>query len=186
MTNLGSITALGATTPRTDIVGPLTIVENPDWALASLAVRQEAGQEVAKHMQTLTGLALPPAGALVANDTYTLWWIGPDQWMIAAHHTTHENLPALVKSAVGAAGSVTEQTDGWCWFDIIGANAPALFERLCPANLRSMADGSATRTTLHHLGCFLLRRASGWAVLGPRSSAGSLHHALITTAHAIA
>jgi sarcosine oxidase subunit gamma len=39
--------------------------------------------------------------------------------------------------------------------------------------------GSATRTVIEHLGCYLIRRSAGEATLyGPRSSARSLLHAL--------
>jgi len=50
-----------------------------------------------------------------------------------------------------------------------------------------MAQGQVTRTRLEHLGCFLICRTknSHFSVFGPRSSAGSLHHALTVAATSV-
>ncbi|WP_422063090.1 sarcosine oxidase subunit gamma [Shimia sp.] len=186
MTDLKPIAALGGMTPCIEVIGDLTISEISDRALASLAARVGAGPSVAAKMKALTGLDLPEPGALVASDTWSIWWMAPDQWMVDANHASHELLERTVKSAVGSEGSVTEQTDGWCRFDITGPSSEALFERLCPVDLQLMGPQGATRTMIHHLGCFLIRVRGGCAVLGPRSSAGSLHHALVTAARSIA
>lgn len=61
-------------------------------------------------------------------------------------------------------------------------------ELLCPINVRQMTTGDAQRTSIHHLGCFVLRRdPSDWVrILGPRASAGSLHHAIVTAMRSVA
>ena len=54
-----------------------------------------------------------------------------------------------------------------------------LFERLCPVDLAAVPEGHATRTVIEHLGCYLIVHGRGAVrLLGPRSSAASLVHAL--------
>jgi sarcosine oxidase, subunit gamma len=91
---------------------------------------------------------------------------------------------AALRPLFNDAASLTEQTDGWVRFDVTGPNLPQLFERLCSYDLRAHTPGSATRTVIEHLGCYVVLRATDLvSVIGPRSSAHSLHHALITAAH---
>ena len=178
-----ALTALGGRTAQVDSFDLLRISECPDWALASLAARLGREEDVAKAAQALTGAALPEAGACTASEPYFAFWTGPEQWMIEAPHDSHEDLAARVKAAVGDAGSVTEQTDGWVRFDLEGRRCHDALELLCNADTRSMKSGSVTRTRMEHLGCFLICRSEHhFSVIGPRSSAGSLHHALVGAA----
>lgn len=174
-------TALGGDTPRKDSHGPVTLDEAPDTAMASCAGRRAHLEAAQNRLAGFVGLALPGPGRLVADATFTVFWTGPDQWMITAPHNTHETLAADIKAAVAETASVTEQNDAWCRFDLTGDGLAPVFERLCPINMRASQPGDATRTRIDHLGCFVLIRApQEISVFGPRSSAGSLHHALLT------
>jgi sarcosine oxidase subunit gamma len=89
---------------------------------------------------------------------------------------------AQLKPFFGEAASVTEQTDAWVQLEVTGPLQP-LFERLCDLDLDRFGPGSATRTVIEHLGCYAVRRAADKiTLLGPRSSAGSLHHAILAAA----
>ena len=104
--------------------------------------------------------------------------------MIEAPFATHEDIATLLRAPFGDAASITEQTDAWVRFDISAPDLPTLFERLCAFDLRANGPGTATRTVIEHLGCYLIRRsATTLTLLGPRSSADSLHHAVTTAAH---
>ena len=174
---LKQLTPLGNATPQTDTIGPVTIAENTSIALASLATRKGREADVAAAAKTLN-ITLPAPGH--ASDTAL--WLSPDQWMIEAPFDTHEDITAHLKLAFGDAASITEQTDAWVRFDLTGPNLPAMFELLCAPDTRAMQPGSATRTVIEHLGCYITCRAAGFTILGPRSSAKSLLHALITAA----
>lgn len=193
MHKLKPITALGADMPpRIDTIGAVTITENPNKALASVAARRGGQADaLAQAMKKALGLDMPaPPGKSTQVAQHAAFWMGPEQWMVTAAHDGHELLATDLKAIVGPAASVTEQTDGWCCFDVTGgAGLADLFERLSPPAppLRQMSPGDATRSTLEHLGVFLWVQAQDRvAVLAPRSSAGSLHHALITAARSIA
>ncbi|MEP4036706.1 sarcosine oxidase, gamma subunit [Pseudophaeobacter sp.] len=184
MHKLKPITALGADKPQIDQFDGLEIAERPDFALASLAARQGAEAQCAELAKAHLGFDLPAAGQGHLADPHSGFWMGADQWMISAPQASHEDLAAALKTAVGDAGSVSEQTDGWCRFDLSGSGLKAVMERLCNADLASMALGDARRVRLEHLGCFIwcLNPGQAVAVLGPRSSAASLHHALVGAA----
>ncbi len=186
MTDLKPITPLGAGAARIHTIGQVTISENPDRSMASLTTRKGKADAVRLVAKTALGLDLPGPGQSTISGDFTAWWTGPDQWMIDADHARYELLAPHIAQAIGPVASVTEQTDGWCRFDLTGSGSVALLERLCPADVQTMQPGQATRTLLHHLGCFVICSTAGFSVLGPRSSAGSLHHALIEAAHSVA
>lgn len=187
MHNLKAITPLGGTSPQIDRFDGLVISEIADRALASIAARQGREAECRAAVQETLGLVLPKLAKWSTDGAFMAWWMGVDLWMIDADHADHELLAAHVKTAVGVTGSVAEQTDGWCRFDVSGARAMDVFERLCNLNLRAAGSGDAYRASIEHLGCFVLCLEAGvqYAVIGPRSSAGSLHHALVTTAQSV-
>lgn len=183
---LKPITPLGYDLPHSVTVGPVTIAEVVDTALASLAARM-GGEAATAQAALASGIPLPDAGKAARGDTFGAFWLGPQQWMIEAPFATHEDITAKLKPLFGDAASLTEQTDAWARFDVTGPDLPALFERLCNYDLRSHGAGCATRTVIEHLGCYVVIRAAGPAlghvsVIGPRSSAASLFHALETAA----
>jgi len=179
---LKPITPLGHDAPHSVTLGPVTITEVTDTALASLAARQGEAKAVADIAET-AGIPLPAPGKAAQGATYGSFWLSPDMWMIEAPFATHEDIVAILKPHFGETASLTEQTDAWARFDVTGADLPAMFERLCNFDLRSHGPGSATRTVIEHLGCYVVIRAPGHlSVIGPRSSAASVFHALETAA----
>lgn len=187
MHNLKSLTPLGAANPRQDRIGRMALAENTEAALASISARR--GQEDALRVALVRDLSLdlPGVGQVAQSGPFAALWSGAEQWMISAPYDSHEDLAAEVKAVVGATASVVEQTDAWCRFDLSGPDLCDMSERLCNAPIRTMAEGTVLRTSMEHIGVFLWRRAPETvAVLGPRSSAASLHHALVAAARSIA
>lgn len=182
MHSLTAITALGGNTPRVDKVGSATLSENPHLALASVAAR--VGQEAAcrTHLVALLGSDAPGPGQALLHVPEAAFWTGPDQWMIAAPFASHEDLATRLTARFGNTASITEQTDAWACFDLHGDGTEDVMELLCAINIHAMQPAQATRTVIHHLGCFVIRLApeDGLRILGPRASAGSLHHAILT------
>ncbi len=170
---LKTLTPLGQTAAQSAAIGPVTITENTGVALASLATRRGRQADVERGAKSLN-LVLPNAGHASDNAL----WLAPDQWMIEAPFATHEDIAAHLKAAFADAASITEQTDAWVRFDIVGPNLHAMFERLSNLDTRTMKPGDGTRTVIEHLGCYITCRATGFTLLGPRSSAKSLFHAL--------
>lgn len=187
MHDLKQVTALGNAQARVDRFDHVTIAENDGLALASVAARRGRDKDCHAVLKKLLG-AVPGPGRAQLHDPEAGFWMGPDQWMIGAPRETHEMLADTLKNLLGDAASVTEQSGAWVTFDITGPAMPDLCERLCAVPIRTMTAGDAQRTIIHQLGCFVLRRADDdhIRVLGPRASAGTLHHALLTAAHSVA
>ncbi|MDX1743843.1 MAG: sarcosine oxidase subunit gamma [Ruegeria sp.] len=180
MHDLVAITALGGTEPRVDTIGSVTCTEVPGVALASVASRMGKESKSAKALAKLIDAPVPEVGRW-AGTSICAFWAGVDQWMVEAPFDTHEDLADQAKKALGDAASVTEQTDGWTRFDLTGTGIPSVLELLCQLDLRKMTGGSVARCSIHHIGCFVLCRTSeSYSIYGPRSSAGSLHHAIKT------
>lgn len=179
MHNLAPLCPLGGDTPRSLSHGGMTLSETVDTALASVSARAGTEQSVATTMCGYLGTDLPAPGHASFGETLSAFWIGPQQWMVQAPFGTHELLADDLKATLADHASVTEQTDGWCRFDLAGAAIAQVMERLCAVDFHGSAPGLATRTSVEHLGCFVvLRDAQHLAILGPRSAAGSLWHAL--------
>ena len=187
MLDLKPVTALGGAEPRVDTFPHVTISENDGLALASVAAR--VGFEV-ECLTVLKGLLgeVPGPGKAILHDPEAGFWMGPDQWMIGAPLDTKSVLADDLKLRFGEAASVTEQSGAWVCFDLTGTGMTDVTERLCAVPIRRMQAGDAHRTVIHQLGCFVIRREKDdhIRILGPRASAGTLHHALITAAHSTA
>jgi sarcosine oxidase subunit gamma len=156
--------------------------ENTNLALASVTARR--GSEVAcrKHLSNLLEADAPGPGKAQMHDPEAAFWMGPDQWMAGAPFETHEDLADQLKARFKETASIVEQTDAWCCFDLRGQEVETVMELLSAIDIRKMQSGDTLRTTIHHLGCFVIRREdpNHLRILGPRASAGSLHHAIVT------
>ncbi len=178
---LRPLPALGGALPAAERIGPVAIAESMDAALASIAVRRGREAEV-RTRASRAGLSLPGPGEVAVGAPWTAFWVGPEMWFIEAPHATHEDIVGHLKPLFGDAASITEQTGAWVRLEVSGPLQP-LLERLCNLDLWRFGPGSATRTTIEHLGVYAIRRAPDqMTLLGPRSSADSLHHALVTAA----
>ena len=180
---LKALTALGAQEPLVATVGPLTITERADVALASVAARR--GQDLTSPARA-AGVPLPGPLRHAEGETYGAFWVAPEMWFVTAPFASHEDIAGHMQAVFGAAASVTEQTDAWVILDLAAKDLAAVLERLCNVDFRAAPADHATRTVIDHLGVYLIKQGPGAArILGPRSSAESLVHALKVAAAAI-
>jgi heterotetrameric sarcosine oxidase gamma subunit len=182
--DLNPITALGGSMARAVSYGTLMLEENNGLAFASLALRRGAAKP------SPFALSLPGPGLWENNDIATALWTGPDQWLLEAPGRAESDFAAEVLAACPGC-SVTEQTDGFAAFEIrsTAGEAPilALMAKLVNLDPARFGPGTATRTGLEHMSVFVVRRAADrLAVIGMRSAAGTLWHALETAVKRIA
>ena len=182
MHDLLPLTALGGTDPALMQVGSVTLRENPDVALASVAARHGKQTLCRAALAKMLGEDAPGPRRASLGSPFDAIWIGPDQWMICAPYATHEDLAATIKARLRQNASVTEQSDAWVCLELVGADTDAVMERVCNLDIAGFGPGDATRTTIDHLGCLVIRRGGddGLRIFGPRSSAGSLWHTIET------
>lgn len=184
MSELKPITALGGKAARSIRNGVFSLEENPGLALASLALRSGAARPAP------FGLDLPGPGGWTTNGAVSAFWTGPDQWMIEAADRAADDFAAELAGQCPGC-SVTEQTDGFAAFELRSVSGEpaigALMARLVNLDPARFPPGSATRTGLEHMSAFVIRRAPDHlAVLGMRSAAGTLWHALETAVSRLA
>lgn len=180
--NLTSLTPLGHKEPLTIEVSGTRISEITDLSLASVTAR--AGQEavVTGLISSFIGADAPSAGKW-SGGTVAAFWTGPDQVFIQAPFDDYEDMGALCGAHFGSAASSVELTDGWCRFAMSGPHNKRILSLLCNVDMRSFDNHSAARSSIDHLGCFILCLSDEDVhIIGPRSSAASLHHALIAAA----
>lgn len=184
--HLTSRTPLGRREPLIETIGAVTIAEDATTAIASLASRRGCVGDLDQAAAGI-GLALPGPGRMSEGEPWSAVWSGPDQWLVMASFDTHEDIVAELEPVFADVAALTEQSDAFARFDLTGAGTAALMERLCPLDVRSMKPGDAARSVVEHIGChFLCFSPDRLALLGPRSFAASLHHALATAAGSVA
>ncbi len=164
--------ALGGAVPLEEDIGACHLAER------ARGLFSVAGAEVSG----ISGMAPPPGPGALARDGDALgWWAGPQAWFLAAGAAP--DLP-------GAA--VTDQSDGWLWLDLGGP--PPLLEaicaRLCDVDVARLSAAPfvpwSARSVIAHHGVWLLAPEAGQlALLGPRSSARSLYHAVAEAARSV-
>lgn len=183
MHSLKAITALGGNQAQVDVIHGLTISECPDWAIASVAARKGMEKPLATAFKKAFSIALPTPVKSNSKDSVTVFWTGPNQYFVEAPIADNEGLAERLAAALKQTASVTDQTDGWVRFDVQGTGPSDVFERLCILDTRALETGAVSRTALEHTGCFILCRARDhFSVYGPRSTAASIHHALVAAA----
>lgn len=179
--DLPPLCALGGSTAHADAVAGVTLTENPGHALASVTARLGQEAACADHLGTVLGAGAPSVGAWVRSDPMSAFWMGPDQWMVSAPFSTHEDLAAQLAKHLGKTASITEQTDAWVCFDMQGDGVERVMQLCANIDIETMPIGAATRSVIHYMGVYVLRSApDSLTILGGRSSAGSLHHAILT------
>ena len=186
MHSLKPITALGGTEAQIETIGSITISECPNWSLTSVSARLGAEKTTATAFKRALDIGFPKPMLSTTKNDITAFWTAPNQCFVEAPYTTHETLALELATSLDNKASVTEQSDGWVRFDLGGSDCFAVLERSCAADTPTMPMGGVTRTILEHLGCFVLRRSDHhFSIYGPRSSAGSLHHALVAAARSV-
>ena len=174
-TDLAPICALGAAVPQSRTIGAVTLTENAELGLASLALRRGGAAPG-------LGFTLPGPGGWAEGEGIAAFWTGPDQWMVEFPDRAASDVAA---GLAGPGVSVTEQTDGFAAFEIAAPEPVlvALMEKLVNVDPARFGPGSATRCGFHHMSVFVIRRAADrLAVLGMRSAAGTIWHALANAA----
>lgn len=181
MHDMAPLCALSSAEPHTNTVAGVTLTETPDHVFASVAARLGQESACADRLGTLLGANAPGVEAWVRSDPMSAFWMAPDQWMVIAPFASHEDLAAQLKQRFGTTASITEQTDAWVCFDMQGDGVERVMQLCANFDIETMPVGSATRSVIHYMGVYVLRSApDALTVLGGRSSAGSLHHALLT------
>ena len=137
---------------------PVTIAQPPTDVVQLLA-RKGRAADVAAAIHSAFAITLPEPGH-AAQGAVTALWIQPEGWFLIAPRGPEGALAKAVKSAVGDAGSVIDQTHGRSVVTLSGPRARWVLEKFCRVDLHPTAFGPArvASTTIAHLGCTIHQR----------------------------
>lgn len=161
--------------------GETLVSEHPDLDIVSIAT--PAGGEESLHALLLekVGAGLPETGRISrAEDSSMFLGLQPDQCFLVSESQRLQ--PALtLKSLLGDAAYVSDQSDSWAVLEIRGPKASDALERICPIDISVNAfdEDAVARTSMEHLSVIIHRHKSdGYRLYSPRSSANSFLHAV--------
>jgi len=137
------------------------------------------GADVNPALATL-GLTMPAAGTMNAQGAARILWAGRDMAFL---------MGADAPDGLAAEAALTDQSDGWVWMHLSGADAAAVLARLTPLDLRDSAlpVGAVARSMINHMQAIVLRPLPEVYELAVfRSMASTLKHELIEAMKAVA
>lgn len=177
-------TALGGYSKKHKFV---TLNEVTGKALVSIAGPLKNDAKISKALLKIFGLKLPNVGssATSSDGKTTLLGLQSDQVFMLFNYVG-DNAVTLVATKLGNAGYYTDQSDSWAMIEISGVGALSALERICMIDLhkKTFPVGSVARTTMEHLGTIIFKQGEDkYMVMGARSSANSLLHALEVSIH---
>jgi len=163
----------------------VTLSEQPQTAIVSIAVPRGGGAALAEAFRAGLGVDLPaPGTSVLSNDgAKRVYGMAPDQFFVVFDHD-RPDAARVVDAALGGTAYVTDQTDVWVTLRIDGPVAISALERICPIDLnaRAFPEGRVARTVMEHLGTIILRDGPDiFTIFSARSSAGSFLHAVQTS-----
>ena len=184
MDSIKQITPLGGNLPVSFNFEGFNILEVINCSLVVLCSRKDCETKLNKLFKKKFNIGLPSISKSSFSDNLTFRWIRPNTWLIEELYSEIDKLEKKIKNNVGNCGSVVNQSDAWCLYDLTGLHCIKVLERLCNVDVERMAKGDISATSLEHLSCFIICKTEQvkYRIMGPRSAAGSLYHAIFTTA----
>jgi len=171
------------TVRQTGGIKSVTLVEMPAKPARLVIARKAAAAETATRAASALGFALPTSPARTAASGVEAVWSGSAQWLVMSD--TDDKLVALA-AAVSGVASCSEQTDARVILRLAGPGARRTLMKVIGIDVHDTAFpvGAAAMTPVAHIAAHLWRLpdadgAPVYEIAAPRSSIGSLWHALV-------
>ena len=165
----------------------ITLREENDLSLAMLMKHSGTDKDFHALAKNILKVDFPKVSKSVTQGERVIRWIRSDTWLIEAPYIGHGKLESEIKDLFGNAVAVVEQSDAFCLFDIEGLKCTEVLARLCNVDTGKMKKGDISATQLEHLNCFIVCKKEGqqYRIMGPRSAAISIQHAIISAIKSI-
>ncbi|MEM6323489.1 MAG: hypothetical protein AAF748_07395 [Pseudomonadota bacterium] len=160
-------------------IGANRIFARQDLALIGLAI--PLGGEAALQDALGTG-ALPEATRVLDHDIGMIMRTGQDSLLVMRPRDSVDPA-ANLHEQLGAHAYITDQSDAFAVFEIIGPDTRAALERLCPLDIdpATFPPGACAQTAFEHMNTTILCQSRDQYVLFcPSSSVTSFAEALET------
>ncbi len=117
-----------------------------------------------ERVESTLGMTLPnKAHSCTANDTSTLYWLGPDEWLLHCPIATTERVRANLKASLsGIHSTVVDVSDYYTVLRLDGADSSTLLAKACPLDLHPQVfvEGACTQTRFGHASILLHKISS--------------------------
>ncbi|OED39361.1 hypothetical protein AB833_15620 [Chromatiales bacterium (ex Bugula neritina AB1)] len=118
-------------------------------------------------------LRLPAnANTFAQSGPYTLYWIGPERWLLAASLEREPELAQLIsENTLAESSSAVLISDSQSFFEIRGADAGQIVSIASPLDIHSSVfpENGASYTDLFGLKALVIRREDGFDIMVERS-----------------
>lgn len=130
----------------------------------------------------------PSVGRVVEREGWQIIATGARRWLFVATAAPLCSIEELMQSdEIDNGASITDQSDGLVGLVLEGPLAPDVLARLVSLDLDALADDHAATTVMEHLTITLVRQdAQRFDILGARSTADSLAHAVAVAVETVA
>ena len=112
-----------------------------------------------KKAESILGMALPlVSGTCNQTNSRTVYWTGPDEWLVHCDLLDTENLIAdLQKAMTGIHSAVVDVSDYFAILNLDGPDASVLINKACPLDLHpnEFKKGDARQTRFGHASILL-------------------------------
>ncbi len=171
-------------------IADTTIAEVTGWAVVAVSAKSgsEAALEQALARAYRTTWPEPGTSSLSADGDAMLVGLRRDQILIL-REDTELRCEQAIADFVGRSGYCTDQSDGWVQLLLAGTLAVAALERIAMIDLHidRFPVGTIAQTVMDHVDVIVVRREPArFLLLGARSSARSLLHAVETSVRNVA
>lgn len=174
-----------------DIGAPatVTLVEMPARHAVLIMAHQGKADEVRRRAAEQLGFPLPSTPTRAQGAAAEVIWSGPSQWLVMSNASDAAARLETLANAVKGYASVSEQTDARIIVRLAGKGARRTLMKLVTIDMHEAAFPVATAamTPVAHIAAHLWRLpdadgAPVYEIAAPRSSIGSLWHAVIAAA----
>ncbi|MCB1755773.1 MAG: sarcosine oxidase subunit gamma [Gammaproteobacteria bacterium] len=165
---------------------PASIIERSPLAYINLRGTIGKGRtKFALAIKKVTGLTpTPDPNKTLHNDTFTLHWLGPDEYLLLCDAERTADVTAQLETLLsGVFCAVTDVSSGYTLIEVAGPYAADLLAKGCPLDLHPDVFGAddCAQSLLAQAGIHLSRKpdGDGFAVIVRRSYADYLMRWLI-------
>lgn len=132
--------------------------------LGKVSLRGDAGNEAfAKAASRVLDCALPSEpNTAASSDDYTVFWLGPDEWLIHCAEDTRQSLIDVLRAALeGQHSAVVDVSDYYIVMRLSGARTLEVLSKGTPLDLhpRAFATGACAQTRFGHATVLLHKAA---------------------------
>jgi sarcosine oxidase subunit gamma len=124
--------------------GDARVIATERAFLGHLDVRGDARDaRFGAAIERVVGVALPvSANTVVASSEATIWWLGPDEWLVTAPGDRVASLEAELRAALaGVRSAVTDVSSGQTVVVLRGPSAREALSKGCPLDLHPKLFG---------------------------------------------